>query len=169
MMSFSSPPLVVIPPQRPSPTAHPRRVDTRNEICLTANEILLHKMKSNKLDEIPLCGVADERSANKQYRASVRICHAERSRSIPRKGSSFPFVTKKHNRTKKFDSNAKGFSVGGFTKSLHNIRKYIPDVVMLSSGNPFVWKPSRNLCLHTRATAAQHNNGIFRMGAMRLI
>ena len=87
----------------------------------------------------------------------------------PRKGSSFPFVTKKHNRTKKFDSNAKGFSVGGFTKSLHNIRKYIPDVVMLSSGNPFVWKPARNLCLHTRATAAQHNNGIFRMGAMRLI
>ena len=70
---------------------------------------------------------------------------------------------------KKFDSNAKGFSVGGFTKSLHNIRKYIPDVVMLSSGNPFVWKPSRNLCLHTRATAAQHNNDIFRMGAMRLI
>ena len=76
---------------------------------------------------------------------------------------------KKHNRTKKFDSNAKGFSVGGFTKSLHNIRKYIPDLVMLSSGNPFVWKPARNLCLHTRATAAQHNNGIFRMGAMRLV
>ena len=108
--------------------------------------------------------------------------------AIPRKGSSRlrlfvamttlqslwqfnaqAFITQKHNRTKKFDSNAKGFSVGGFTKSLHNIRKYIPDVVMLSSGNPFVWKPARNLCLHTRATAAQHNNGIFRMGAMRLI
>ena len=29
-----------------TPTAHPLRVDTRKEICLTANEILLRKVKS---------------------------------------------------------------------------------------------------------------------------
>ena len=142
-------PLKEYPHSTATPTTHPRRVDTRNEICLTANEILLRKMKSNKLDEIrTACRIMDRKA---------------------KKTAKTPFVTKKHNRTKKFDSNAKGFSVGGFTKSLHNIRKYIPDLVMLSSGNPFVWKPARNLCLHTRVTAAQHNNGIFRMGAMRLI
>ena len=38
--------LVVCPHSAASPTAHPGRVDTRNEICLTANEILLRKVKS---------------------------------------------------------------------------------------------------------------------------
>ena len=38
--------LVVCPPHSAAtPTAHPGRVDTRNEICLTANEILLRKVK----------------------------------------------------------------------------------------------------------------------------
>ena len=57
-----------VPHSAATPTAHPWRVQgsTRNEICLTANEILLRKMKSDKSDEIPLRGVVDERSANKQ-------------------------------------------------------------------------------------------------------
>ena len=38
--------LVVCPHSAATPTAHPGRVDTRNEICLTANEILLRKVKS---------------------------------------------------------------------------------------------------------------------------
>ena len=37
--------------------------DTRNEICLTANEILLRKVKSDKSDEISLREVADNRNA----------------------------------------------------------------------------------------------------------
>ena len=46
-----------------TPTAHPRRVDTRNEICLTANEILLRKVKSNKLDEIrTACRIMDRKA-----------------------------------------------------------------------------------------------------------
>ena len=36
--------------------------DTRNEICLTANEILLRKVKSDKSDEISLREVADNRN-----------------------------------------------------------------------------------------------------------
>ena len=36
--------------------------DTRNEICLTANEILLRKVKSGKSDEISLREVADNRN-----------------------------------------------------------------------------------------------------------
>ena len=120
-----------------TPTAHPRRVDTRNEICLTANEILLRKVKSNKLDEIPLCGVADERSANKQYRASVRICHAERSRSIPRKGSSFPFVTKKTQPYQKIRFQCKGFFGGRLyeiSPQYSQIHSGCSDVVL---GKPF--------------------------------
>ena len=37
--------------------------DTRNEICLTANEIRLRKVKSDKSDEISLREVADNRNA----------------------------------------------------------------------------------------------------------
>ena len=36
--------------------------DTRNEICLAANEILLRKVKSDKSDEISLREVADNRN-----------------------------------------------------------------------------------------------------------
>ena len=47
---------VEYPHSAATPTAHPWRVQssTRNEICLTANEILLRKVKSDKPDEISL-------------------------------------------------------------------------------------------------------------------
>ena len=38
---------------------------TRNEICLTANEILLRKVKSDKSDAISLRGVTVKKQINK--------------------------------------------------------------------------------------------------------
>ena len=38
--------LMEYPHSAATPTAHPWRVGTRNEICLMANEILLRKVKS---------------------------------------------------------------------------------------------------------------------------
>ena len=40
---------------------------TRNEICLTANEILLRKVKSDKSDEISLCEVYDTQNYPKIF------------------------------------------------------------------------------------------------------
>ena len=71
----------VIPPQRRYPDRPPLMVKgvlvvaktmrtktfyngTRNEICLTANEILLRKMKSDKSDDISLREVAVVQSAS---------------------------------------------------------------------------------------------------------
>ena len=52
-----------IPPQHRYHDRPHRRVSTRNEICLTANEVLLRKVKSDKSDEISLREVADNRNA----------------------------------------------------------------------------------------------------------
>ena len=46
--------------------------DTRNEICLTANEILLRKVKSDKSDEILLREVADMRNVKTTFQ---RYCN----------------------------------------------------------------------------------------------
>ena len=51
-----------IPPQHRYPDHPPRRVSTRNEICLTANEILIRKVKYDKSDEISLREVEDNRN-----------------------------------------------------------------------------------------------------------
>ena len=72
-----------IPPQRRYPDRPPLMVkgvlvatktmrtktlynDTRNEICLTANEILLRKVKSGKSDEISLREVTVKKQINIQ-------------------------------------------------------------------------------------------------------
>ena len=74
IMLFSACTLMKYSHSAATPTAHPRRVQksTRNEICLTASEILLRKVKSDKSDEISLREVTVKKQINK-YTTSWRL------------------------------------------------------------------------------------------------